>query len=401
MKILIRLTSILLVTVILFSFVACDTVTPPADTAETTGTAAETEPPVPAREPVEATYTSEMISKSNQYRFYEVIATYKGEEHPFMFRVPIVPEYYSDPTGAAEMMDPQIETLNAMAASEANVNVWLYVATVIEDSELMLDINPSEYKGANFEYFTDHLSDDVWVGHLAPFDIEEHNSLIYTTDHHWNAYGMDRAYHEIAAALGEKYPDVTPREGTEHVTDAYYYGSLGRSASSYNYKDRFVFFDYDLPEHETTVLRCKMKSGDPAEKDPNGRTYYGSKTPCKENYQKYFDGTFETNETFDHYVNFYPICDKVVYPGNTTGRKALFIGDSFSLGLQELIASHFDETYYYYADGTHRLFTGQDFADVCEENGITDIIIVEQSTRILYDFYDYSGPALCSFRVSR
>ena len=206
---------------------------------------------------------------------------------------------------------------------------------------------------------------------------------------------------EIAAALGEKYPDVTPRDGTEHVTDAYYYGSLGRSANSYNYKDRFVFFDYDLPEHETTVLRCKMKSGNPAEKDPNGRTYYGSAVPCKENYQKYFDGTFNTNETFDHYVNFFPICDKVVYPENTTGRKALFIGDSFSLGLQELIASHFDETYYFYADGTVDLWKGQDFADTCEEYGITDVIIVEQSTRILYDFYDYSGPALCSFRVSR
>ena len=81
----------------------------------------------------------------------------------------------------------------------------------------------------------------------------------------------------------------------------------------------------------------------------------------------------ETNETFDHYVNFYPICDKVVYPGNETGRKALFIGDSFSLGLQELIASHFDETYYFYADGTVELFKGQDFADTCEEYGIMNI----------------------------
>ncbi|MCQ2424265.1 MAG: hypothetical protein MJ088_05165 [Clostridia bacterium] len=395
-----RLTSLLLVITVLCSLVACVTETPPMP-PETTDTAAETEPPVPAREPVEATYTSEMISKSNQYRFYEVVATYKGEEHPFMFRVPIVPEYLSDPEGAAKMMDPQIETLNAMAASEANVNVWLYVATVIEDGELMLDINPSEYKGANFEYFTEHLSDDVWVGHLAPFDIEEHNALIYTTDHHWNAYGMYRAYHEIAAALSEKYPDLVPRDGTEHVTDAYYYGSLGRSANSYNYKDRFVFFDYDLPEHETTVLRCKMKSGNPVEKDPNGRTYYGSAVPCPENYQQDFDGTFNPHAPFDHYVNFFPICDKVVYPENTTGRKALFIGDSFSLGLQELIASHFDETYYFYADGTVDLWKGQDFADTCEEYGITDVIIVEQSTRILYDFYDYSGPALCSFRVSR
>ena len=364
-----------------------------------------TEPPVidppVQRDPVEATYTSEMISKNSQHRFYEVVATYNGSKHPFLFRVPLVPEYDSNPRSAAALMDPQINTLNAMAASEANVNVWLYIASVIEDTELMIDINPSEYKGANLDYFIKHLSDDIWVGHITPIDIAEHNELMYATDHHWNAYGMNRAYQELAAALSEKYPDIVPRQGEEHVTNAYFYGSVSRGINHYTFKDRFVFFDYMLPEHETTVLRCKMKSGRPVSKDPKGQLHYGSGVPCEENYQQYYDGTFEKDDTFDHYVNLYPICDKVVYPGNETGRRALFIGDSFSLGLQELLASHFDETFFFYSDGTVNLFGEQDFADFCEGNGITDVIIIEMSTRILYNYYKDSGPALCSFRVSR
>ena len=105
-------------------------------------------------------------------------------------------------------------------------------------------------------------------------------------------------------------------------------------------------------------------------------------------------------DTYDHYVNFYPICQEVVYPDNHTGRNMLFLGDSFSLCMQELIASYFDHSYFPYTDGTLNTFTEQDFAQYCKDRQITDVVFLQQSTRIMYDFYDYSGPAMASFKVT-
>ncbi len=370
---------------------ACTTATTPTGTAGGTATSGS----APTKEKVEATYEYTHLYSNSSFNFYEATATYGGEDHRFIFRVPVVDAYSKNNTSVAEKMDPQIETLGKMAAT--GVNVWVYMATALEDTELMIDIAPTEYKGSNIKYFEENLSDDVWLGYIKPYDIAEYNEMYFDTDHHWNAAGIKRAYEELVAGLQTKYPDITPRTGEIVVTDAKYYGANARSIALYEFKDTFAYVNYDLPEHETKVLRVN-KDDRPSRKDDDGMIYYGSETPWADNVAKYENGTFNKNDNFDHYVNFYPICDVVTYHENT-GRNAIFIGDSFSLGMQELVASHFDTTYYFYSDGTVNLFRNVAFNKFCEENSITDVIVIEQSTRLLYDFYDYSGPALCSFRV--
>ncbi len=348
----------------------------------------EPEPVIPPRIKTEAEYTYSLTKADKMYHFYQITATYNGEEHKFQIRVPIVSVYDYEPEEAAAQMNPQIETLNQMAQSSANVRLWVYVATCLEDSELMADIIPTDDLSSNFRYFASQLDPSIWVGHLEPFDIEERNLWYLGTDHHWSTDGWYEAYTEIMTAMHEVCPDISPREGTRVVTDSLYYGSIARENGNLGCpKDTFVYYTFPLDTHTVEI-----------QKDKNGRRLYASEVPFEENIAKYEEGKQNKQENFDHYVNFYPICKKVVFPENQTGRNLLFMGDSFSLGGQGLIASHFDTTYYCYLDGTKDIFKGQDFTAFCKENGITDVIIVEQSTRILYNYYE-SGPALASFYV--
>ena len=350
----------------------------------------------PTEEKFEATYDYSMFSSNDQFHFYDIKATYGGETHAFLCRVPCknVPDYSQD-SSVSVIMDRTINTLNAMAET---ANVWVYSATGLEYSDVMLDIAPAEYKGSNLDYFKSKLSDKVWFGSLDFDTIKDRVDTYYVSDHHWNAVGMDKAYRELAGALQAKYPDVAIREGEYHLTGAQYIGSIGRWTSSHGYKDTFAFFDYKLPEHETKVLRVD-NDNEPKRKSQQGVVLYASEVPCAENMAKYLAGEWNTNDEYDHYVNFYPICDEITYPGNSTGRNLLFIGDSFSLGLQELMASYFDTTYFLYSDGTATLYKKKDFASYCEKNGITDVIVIEESARLFYDYYDYSGPNLCNLTV--
>jgi len=394
-----RILSGFLALFLLFSMMACQSATPQGGTGtnggDGTGTPDTGEIILPPR--VTPSYTYELLDENKQYHYYEIKASYDDTVYPFLIRVPIVEDYFSDPDAAAERMQGTIDTLNAMAASSADVNMWLYVVPGIEDSEMMLDIIPTEYKGDNLAYFEEQLSDDIWLGTIKFRDIIEYEELFFETDHHWSAEGAYYAYQQLINGMAEIYPDMAPREGELVVTEASYYGSNGRELNfSGDYKDVFKFYDFGLPEHETVILKVNNRK----KKDPKGSRLYASNVPFEENIAQYLDGSYRKSDTYDHYVNFYPICDTVTYPENQTGRNMLFIGDSFSLGLQELIASHFDNSYFFYADGTKDTFTGQDFTAFCTENGITDVVILEQAPRILYDFYDYSGPALASFYVS-
>ena len=349
-----------------------------------------------ARVKTEAAYAYDLVSTDKQYHFYKITSTYNGADHPFEIRVPIVEAYEFEPDEAAARMKPQIDTLNSFAKSSANVNIWLYVATVLEDDDLMKDIIPLEDLSSNFRYFASQLDPSVWVGNLDPFDIEERNAWYLATDHHWSADGWYTAYSQIIAGLQSKYPDIAFREGERVSTGSRYYGSYGKTLGALGCEpDEFVYYKFGLPAHETVVLKVNNKGA----KDPGGRRLYASDVPFEQNVSVYEAGKQNSSQNFDHYVNFYPICDTVVYPENSTGRNLLFFGDSYSLSLQELIASYFDKSYFFYTDGTRDTFKGTEFTSFCQENGITDVIIVEQSTRILYDFYDYSGPCLASFYV--
>ena len=170
----------------------------------------------------------------------------------------------------------------------------------------------------------------------------------------------------------ENYSDITLREPEIVSFPAVtFYGSNATATARYTISDPFAVASYDLPPHDIV-----MENG----------VSYNSKIEIATNMETYLKARHNTKRTYGHYTAFQPILEEVTYPENKTGRVLLFIGDSYSPPLMEPLASYFDKTYIRYIDSNPTL-ENIDLAEYIKEKGITDVLLLEMSDRIIYDYY--------------
>lgn len=103
------------------------------------------------------------------------------------------------------------------------------------------------------------------------------------------------------------------------------------------------------------------------------------------NLEEYLTGKNHTESGYSHYIQFYRIPEYIEYPENKTGRNLLFIGDSYSPPVIEALASYFDKTFVRYIDSNTPPVLN--YNKYVEENGITDVIVLEMSTRLVFNYY--------------
>ena len=170
-----------------------------------------------------------------------------------------------------------------------------------------------------------------------------------------------------------------PFNGLYVFSDVKFYGSLARSSAQYSHYDDFGIYFYDLPAHELTI---------------DGTVVYGSQKTLSENLDIYLDGRYETKKGYNHYTEFYRVPSKIVYPENNTGRRLLVIGDSYSLPLIELVAANFDVTYVRYEDRGFDAMPDDLYLDeFVEENGITDVLVIEEPVKVAMKGYGTYYPS--------
>ncbi len=326
----------------------------------------ETEPqPDPSFDP---DYSASYIQGDNRHRYYEVAATAQdGEPVEFLCRIPAEKNDTLRP-----VMKNQIAKLNALAAARDDVNWYVFPVTCIEDTKLAAEIFPAESKNELFETFISSLDDTIQTGYVKIDKIEDKVKKYYMTDHHWNVHGYLEAYHSLIAMLKNNYSDLGDiRKARVYTFDKIkYYGSNALAVSSYKINDVYAVADFSLPEHLLKI---------------NTDVPYGSTKTLEENLAIYLAGNYNTEKGYSHYIQFYRIPNYIEYPANNTGRNLLFIGDSYSPPLLEVIASYFDKTFVRYVDSN--IPPDLDYNKYIEENGITDVIVLEMSTRLVFNYY--------------
>ena len=348
---------------------APDTTAPPETTAPITTAPPETEPPEPAFEPiVSATY----LKANKQHRYYQIDAQTEkdGEKMSFYVRIPSA----TNETLRPQMQD-QLTKLNKFAEQTPDVNWYVYAATCFEDTALCDALLPSESKRVLFEEFFEKLNPTIQRGWVKVDTYEDKFTKFFRTDHHWNVYGYTEAYRSIVNMFKENYNDITMREPEIiEFPKVTFFGSNATATARYTISDTFAVASYDLPEHSIV-----MENG----------VSYNSKIEIATNMANYKNGKHNTNRTYSHYTAFQPILEEVTYPENKTGRVLLIIGDSYSPPLMEPLASYFDKTYVRYVDSNPTL-ENVNYAEYIKEKGITDVLLLEMSDRIIYNYYDDS-----------
>lgn len=355
----------------------------PGDTDDTTASDEHTESggadtPDDNPAPNEPVFLATMRNKDDLHRYYTIKAQMPdGNNYNLLTRVPA-----ESGTALRRRMENQVNKFNkfAQAAVAYGANVYVYMATCLEDTALADKIFPNESHNKLLTSYIASLSPLIRFGSVKVDTVEDKINKFYLTDHHWNTEGIVEAYRDLVSMMRENHTnfgDMLPYE-IRVVDGCLYYGSYATAMSSYNFGDPFSFADFDLPEHDLTI-----EAGVP----------YGGTTTREESKEIYLSGNWNTALTYPHYISFYRIANKIVYPGNKTGRNLLMICDSYSPPMMEIIAYHYDTSYFRYIDSNQNL-TSINLAGYIADNNITDIVIMQMGTRLLYDLY---GDSLYGF----
>lgn len=338
--------------------------TPVTEAVTEKETAAPDEPKAP--EPAtKAVY----IEGDSRHRYYEIISEPDGKRDRIDFYVRIPAEDVDEVRPAFE---EQLKNINRFAAADTGVNWYVFPVTCFEDTALCDELLPSESKRVLFEEFRTRLDPRVQFDCVEISSIEDKDEKYFRTDHHWNVYGYTEAYIKIARMMRKNYSDIemyVPE--IRRFDDVKFLGSNALAISSRKIYDTFAVALYPLPPH--TVVR----------EDNVG---YGGTETLDESLRRYESGQYERSESYPHYISYQMICRQVDYPENKTGRNLLIIGDSYSPPLHEVLASYFDHTYIRYVDSNDGL-SDTTYEDLIKEYGITDVLLLEMSDRVIYDYY--------------
>lgn len=335
-------------------------------TSPTTGPTGPTQPFTPK-------ISAYFLKSNSRHRYYEVVAR-TGPNDPvidFYIRVPS-----EDADDLHSTMLKQASKINDFASRRPDVNWYVFPVTCFEDTAICEKILPAESKHKLFTEFLSKLNSSVQYDYIKIDDIKVKNELYYKTDHHWNVYGYTEGYRLITEMLKKNYPDIQARTPVIHTFEnkVPIFGSNALAVASYKMYDFFHVADFALPEH-TYVKETGVS--------------YGGKESIQQSLERYLSGKQNTSASYNHYINFCPIVKEVTYPQNKTGRNLLLIGDSYALPLLEVLASHFDNTYIRYVDSNKEL-SNIKYEELIDQYGITDVLMLEMSDRVIYNYYDDS-----------
>jgi hypothetical protein len=267
-----------------------------------------------------------------------------------------VPSLFNETT--QDFIDERIENYEDLIQAHPDKNFYLYYHEILENSKYH-PLNPyfSEAdKNQSFEYFENSLPDGLVLEKFMLNGMEDHLKYYYRTDHHWNIYGVLRAYEDMYHMLANNYPDMSPILEIEDIVEfpeIEFLGSLSRETLFPIDGDEFWVEVVDFPAFEI------IKSGQKLSEHPRWA---------------YFEDSYSTIPYTNHFNEFYgKVTDLIEYTfTNGSDRNLLIIGSSFRNALDPLLGSHYHKTYCI----DLRYYTEFSLSEFLEEHSVDDILIL-------------------------
>lgn len=214
-------------------------------------------------------------------------------------------------------LDDRIKDIEKAVSNNPEIDYYLYYIEKDTDVNFM-----TGKKMGVYEYIDENLDNKIMRSKFEIEDFEQYKDEFYRSDHHWNYKGSYRGYREVVNLL-----DIgKPIEIDEKIElGGYLVGSKARSVGGISiFKENTSLYTFDLSKHDI----------------------YIDKTPHA-NYSDYKEVIASEPDTFEYG----DICGwdygLVEFDYNAPMREnTLVIGDSYDNAISELLASHFNKTYY-------------------------------------------------------
>ena len=328
--------------------------------------------PTTVTDPEGTKYSATLLSKreGSGFRTYRTTATYPdGTKDTTLVRIIAM-----DRDKLYNKMLETSDLIDAMVSKSKDVNWYFAFTGNMETTMLAKKFFPEEDASYIYEDFLARLPSSVQTMDIEINSFRDYASKYYITDHHWNHKGVMEAYYRIMAMLRKNYADAEPMtlDRLYYYPDVKFYGSLARGTTDYSVADPFGVYFFNLPRHSLTI---------------DTSITYGATITLPESLAIYESGKYTTTRGYNHYTEFYRVPSLIEYPDNKTGRRLLFIGDSYSLPLIELVAANFDVTYVRYEDRSFNADpTDLYYDEFIKQNGITDVIVLEEFVKVIQGY---------------
>jgi len=256
------------------------------------------------------------------------------------------------------LIDERVENYEALIKAHPDMNFYLYYHEILENSQYH-PLNPYFAEADNNQslaYFEKNLPDGLMLKKFMLNGMGDHLKYYYRTDHHFNIYGVLRAYEEMYEMLAQNYPGMSPKLTVKEIVDfpgVEFLGSMSRETLYPIEGDEFLVEVVDFPSFEI------IKSGQELKEHP--RTAY-------------FEGDYSTIPYTNHFNEFYgKVTDIIEYAfDNNSERNLLIIGSSFRNALDPLLGSHYHKTYCV----DLRYFTDFSLSEFLKDHNVDDILIL-------------------------
>lgn len=333
----------------------------PTPTSVPNPTATSTPSPTPTPEPVETitSLSSEFIKKDSRRSYYKInLSTSFGREFNFIDTALVM----SDSTKEKNAQN-QARLINKIynSVKSAGAEFYLYIAERPQDQEWCPRVVSTETSTASYyKKFLDTLDPGIKYDSLKLNTVYDDISKLFYTDHHWNYIGAYEGYSQIINMMRKDSPELPevriPKE-TITLTGSKYFGAYSRNCTLTNCWEEFRLYDYGLPKHTSSPSY-----------DLSAITNKFLKTP-------------QTSIKENIYGTCFPYIRSYKYPENSTGHNLLILGDSYSQCVNEVIASHFDNT------KVQLVMYNMDLSlpKYIKDNKITDVLILMYSERLVFN----------------
>lgn len=313
--------------------------------------------PEPSEPPVKAEVI--FLRDDGMHRYYK-IEPYK-----------ILDRFVKDNNGnLGKRFDIQVDNLNRIIAANDKVNFYVYICTRMQDTAYFQDLFPDELATQDYvSEFMASIKGCKGIGQLDIDTMEKRKEKIWDTDHHWSAMGAYSGYVDVINMMKEDTPEIgDPLElnpGKLIVfDDVKARGSYANILQFDEYWEPLKVLDIDIPEFTKKSIYA------PA-------------------YDAYNAGNFSRDTFADHYVLYYNNTAvrryKLAEPKNE--RNLFLIGDSYTWWFSWLIASNFANVYIYLPPWDK---TRIDYNQYIQDNNITDVLVMQFSDRLMFDYYNDS-----------
>ncbi len=261
-------------------------------------------------------------------------------------------------TKTKERINQRINNYSDLINAHPDQNFYLFYHQTLHNSEYypIADLFYEADKGLGIQYFEQNIPKNLLLKKFLLGNFEDHLKYYYRTDHHWNVYGIIRAYEEIHEMLSKNFNQISPPlkiNGIYEFDKIEFLGYMARRSLYPVTGDDFKVEIVDFPRHEI----------------------YINDQPFTEDLRNdYFSGNYSTIPYTNHFNGFYGnVANLIEYRfDNDTNRNLLIIGSSFRNALDPLLASHYDHTYCI----DLRYYKNFSLSSFLEEHKVDDILVV-------------------------